>query len=247
MSDDLLVDFDDDIQINIPNNNLYSIEYDSTTTEFYRVTRERKLNTILQNDINFYPEKSFKFPYQWDPYTGERTNLDPYGSLCFHPDDLIYYFYLKRLDILWTDPKDETGGYYEGYYGDALGSGNDIFVNGRGSYTELYLFRLPIIDCYLHKKHDMSIITMGPKLTDLEIAEIDKLANIYYKDNYYITYGKNRPSLSRMKYLYDQAISKFPDLSLIGIDINNKNIKSEMIQEYRNNTNRNAVDLLKKM
>lgn len=189
--------------------NIYHDNYDETTTEFYKVLREKKMNVFLQDDKTFEPEKAFVYNWQWDPYTGERIMHDPIGGLYFHPDDLIYYFYLKRLNGLWIEPKDETGGYYEGYYGDLLGGGEDGFIISRGTHPELYLFRLPIFDCYLHKEHDMSVITMGAKLTDDDVQKIDELANKYYKSKY--KYGDKRPSLTLMKKYYDEAIKQRVD------------------------------------
>ena len=268
--DDLLIDFSDCDVVTVANTvnpksnpnvntDLYlqqGLIYDDTTTEYYRVIRNRKISTIMQDDIGFYPEKSFKFPYMWDPYTGERMKNkngtlkeDPYGPLYFHPDDLIHYYYLKRLDKLWCDPKDEAGGYFQGWYDDGVGSGKDMFLTGRGSYTELYLFRLPIHDCYLHPDHDMSLITMGPELTIDEINEIENLAETNYTSNYKSKYGKPRPSLKQIKALHDQAISKTPDLSTT-YKINRSNehsISKEKLKEYRDAENRLAVDKLKKM
>jgi len=224
------------------NNKIYKCEYDTTTTEFYRVMRERKLNVITHESIN--PEKSFKFPYQWDSYTGERNELDPFGPLYFHPDDIIHYFDVKKLDNLWIEPKDEAGGYYEGYYGDAVGSGDNILIKGRGLHPELYLFRLPIPNCYLPKKYDMSIITMGPVLTKDELKEIDRLANEHYKNNYIKTYNKSRPSLATMKQLYDEAISTKPNITAI---MGNTKTTEKNLESIRERANRNAVDLLRKM
>lgn len=263
MEDDLFVDFSDcEIDTSSGNNttniDLYKQQgliYDTITTEYYRVIRNRKINTIMQDEIGFFPEKSFKFPYMWDPYTGERLKNsdgslkeDPYGPLYFHPDDLIHYYYIKRLDKLWSDPKDEAGGYYQGWYDDGVGSGRNMFLTGRGSYMELYLFRLPIPNCYLSPNHDMSVITMGPELTIDEINEIEDLAEKYYTTNYIHTYGIKRPSLKQIKLLYDQAISKIPDLfNTYKINKTDEHLYSnEKIKEYRDAENRLAVDKLKK-
>lgn len=242
--DDDFVDFSD-----IPDNapvitNLYEKNgqfYNEETTEFYRVMRERKSSVITQDDMNFSHDKAFAFPYQWDPYTGERsTQCDPYGPLYFHPDDLIYYFYINRLKKLWVDPVDENAGYFQGFYGDLVGIGDLMDIKGRGTYTELYIFRLPIHNCYLPKDHDLSVITMGPKLTDSEIEQINYLATTYYKDNYRKLHKKERPSLKQMKYLYDQAISKTPYIT------SGKYGKKEL-EEIRNKMNREAVEKLKSL
>ena len=74
---------------------------------------------------------------------------------------MIRHYYKRRLKLLWNEPKDESGGFYQGYYGDAVGSGEEINIPGRGTHQELYLFRLPIDDCYLPPDSDLSVPTMG--------------------------------------------------------------------------------------
>lgn len=221
---------------------LYQKKYDSTTTEYYRVMRERKMNVILHDTQNYNPLQAFTFKYQWDPYTGERSKeLDPYGPLYFHPDDLIRYFYTNRLNMLWTEPIDEgnSGYYYEGMYGDAVGAGENIYIPSRGHYPENYLFRLPIVDCYIEKNSDMSIVTMGPKLNDDELIQIENLANTYYPKNYKNVYKTPRPSLTKLKQLYDQAINPTPDISQI-----ESLYKKLSIEELYNKANCLAVDEL---
>lgn len=183
------------------------IEYDKETTERYRVLRLRKMDPITYTETDEHC--AFQFKYKWDPYTGERQEEDPNGPLCFDPDVLIKYYYTKRVDKLWVHPRDETQGYYEGYYDDGVGAGDEFFLAGRGSHPEWYNFRIPIIDCYLSKDHNKQFITFGPKLTDDEIIEIDRLANSR-KDNYKSLFGHKRPSLGYMKELYDIAISVAP-------------------------------------
>lgn len=207
---ELFIDFDEcnaEEQTQIQEIKLYDKKYDVQTIEFYKNMREKKYNIISHDKFNYEPEQAFKFEYMWDPYTGERKEKDIFGALYFDPDELIHFFYKRRLNLLWNEPKDENGGYYQGYFGNALGSGHDILIKGRGLHPELYLFRLPIDDCYLEEDCDLSIITMGPKLTDQEIEHIDFLAETYHKKNYYDTYRKKRPSLKKMKELYDMAIN----------------------------------------
>ncbi len=242
--DDMMVDFSECTEIK-KKNTLYDKNYNETTTKFYRTLRENKINAIMQDNTGFYPEKSFIFKDQWDPYTGIRTGVDPYGALYFHPDDLIRYFYTKRLNMLWTELVDLN----QGYYDYAVGSEEDILIVNRGTYPEAYLFRLPILDCYLQHDCDMSLITMGPKLTNEEIQQIDTIAEKYYKNNYRDLYGKKRPSLVLIKTLYDQAISKEPDLEKLPEYQNliNKKLSKEKLTELRNKANRVAVDALKKM
>ena len=54
---------------------------------------------------------------------------------------------------------------------------------------------------------------MGPILNDKEIKEIDKMAK-KYKNNYFKRFNRKRPSLMKMKILYDSAINKNPDLGI---------------------------------
>jgi len=118
---------------------------------------------------------------------------DPIGPLCFNAFNLYNYYYLNRFKGLWNPPE----GQFEGYYGDLVGAGPDLEIKSRGSNPEKYLFRLPIIDCYLPPEHNFSIITMGPKLSNEDIEKIDKIL---------ITRGKNFIKLKNIKENYDCAI-----------------------------------------
>ena len=191
---ELYVDFQDEIiDKNIHNDekvSLYKEEYDDQTMTWYKNMRIKKYDAISHEIFDCDDSHVFKFEYMWDPLTGERLNKDPYGGLCFHPDDLIRIFYKQRLNGLWKPPTKEL----EGYYGEAVGSGENIEAKGngmRGMCPEVYLFRLPIADCYLKPDSDQSIIYMGPKLTNDEVAEIDRLAEAYHKNNYMTLYKKN--------------------------------------------------------
>jgi len=237
---DQLLSFDNVIYSNNKINNLYNKEYSHTTTEYYKALRNQKMDPISMQNIN--SNTSFAFKYMWDPYTGERLDEDPYGPLYFDPHNLIKYFYTNRLNGLWVEPVDEQGGYYEGYYDDGLGCGEDMFINSRGHHPERYLFRLPIIDCYLTNDHNDSVITMGPVLTNDEISLIEELSK-QNKDNYKKLFGKEKPNLINIKKNYDQAISKTPKID----DHNNANKNSDELKELYNRANRKAVDLLVKM
>ena len=240
-----LLDFDN--ENNEVKKSLYSEDYDNQTKEFYRVLRQQQTDPIIEEKLEL--DKCFKFPYIWDPYTGERKGLDPYGPLCFHPDVLIKYYYSNRLNGLWIKESDEDGGYYQGMYGEYVGIGEDMNIKSRGTYADQYVFRLPITDCYLIKKCDMSIPTMGPKLTVKEIIEIQKLAEKYYKNNYRTMFNMNRPNLYHMKTHYDNALTTKPDFgkdtqlynSLDPVKDANKMLELQI--KY----NRNAVDMLVKM
>lgn len=170
----------------------------------YLGLRKSKCDPIGMYKVNI--KNAFIYPYRWDPYTGEILGTDLYGPLYFDPDLLIKTFYTNRLNNLWVNPSNDSNGYYEGYYDDALGIGDTFFVSGRGHFNEWYIFRLPIVDCYLSKDHNLQMITMGPKLTLEEVEKIDKLANIK-PNNYKSIFGKPRPSLVEINKLYNTAIS----------------------------------------
>lgn len=207
-------------------------EYDFETMQRYRVFRDRKLDPIGLFELN--EEYAFKFPYKWDPYTGERTGVDPMGALWFDPDILIKLFHTKRLEKIWSQPQAD----YQGFYDDGVGAGETFYLSGRGYHPEWYVFRIPIIDCYLTTDHNKQIITFGPKLTDDEIKEIERLANLR-PNNYKNMHGHHRPSLSEMKRLYDIAIAKTPD-----VKVSDKNAN---LAELYTIENKKAVDLLNKM
>ncbi len=244
-------DFDlDNLNININNLNLVfeeksitdpKIKYDERTTEYYKTLRKLKLDPITCDELENKPH--FEFKYKWDPYTGERLEEDPDGPLCFDADTLIKYYHIHRLRDLWVEPKQEMYGLYQGYYdylvGAAVLKDNKVEINieGRGNCPEKYLFRLPIIDCYLPKEHNNNIITMGPILTDSDIKDIYEIANMN-KNNYKINYKKDRPSIIEMKKAYDQAINKNPI-------INYKYEKNLSEQEIRTKENHVNVAILK--
>ncbi len=216
------------------------VEYNKETLERYRVYRLRKFDPIAWFEVD--DEYSFKFYHMWDPYTGERKEPDENGPLCFDPDVLIWHYLSRILNKLWVQPSDESGGYYEGYYDDGAGAGEDFYLPSRGHHPEWYLFRLPITNCYLTKDHNNQFITFGPKLTDDEILEIDRLAK-KRPNNFKETFGRNRPSLMEMKTLYDQAISKTPTLD----EPVPKDISPEDLQNLYNRANRLAIDKLVKI
>jgi hypothetical protein len=255
MNEDLLVDFEDDEPVVVEKTVKYDDEYNEDTTVFYRTMREKKCDFVSHDIISCKPEHVFQYPYMWDPYTGEKKDTDPFGPLYFMPDELIYIFYKGRLKKLWIPPKDIVGGMdegqYEGCYGEAVGCGEDLDIPTRGKFPESYNFRIPIDDCYLPPDSDKSIPSMGPKLTNEEIMEIEELAEKHHKNNYQNVFGKSRPSLVRMKQLYDLALSKTPDLTKVleedGVDNKEENLSSEEIREYRYKANIRAVNELMNM
>ena len=187
----------------------------------------------------------FEFPDQWDPYTGERLGPDPHGPLVFHPTSLAKYYYTYRLRKLWVDKVDSNDGLFEGMYDDGVGGGDILYIEGRGHYPELYLFRLPIQDMYLTKDHIEQIPIIGPRLTDQEIEILNNKLKLV-KHEYVNYYGTNPPDLVQLKYLYDQAIAQVPEIQL-DKDQDMNNISLSKLQEMYNMANRVAVDKLRKL
>lgn len=178
-----------------------NIIYDKTTTESYRIKRIFKIDPLTEIEVP--DELAFKFNDIWNPYNGMREKIDPIGPLYFNAINLYDYFYSNRYRGLWNPPQ----GQYQGYYGDLVGTGKNISIKSRGSNPERYLYRLPIIDCYLSSNHNYSIITMGPELTENEISQID---SIVLKSHPKKTNSKFA-SLTQLKYYYDRALDISPD------------------------------------
>jgi hypothetical protein len=105
-----------------------------------------------------------------------------------------------------------------------LGCGKEMIINQRPC-PEKYLYRLPIIDCYLKKTHNHSVITMGPILTNEEIDKIDLLTT---------EYRKGRPTLKILKEYYDEAINNCPDIT----ELKNSNpnlTNKELVEKHNRN------------
>jgi len=216
------------------------LDYDKMTNEYYRVLRKRKLDPVLQYELE--EQYAFAFPYKWDPYTGERsTELDEYGPIYFDPDVLIKHFHSQRLRKLWN----ESDKNYEGHYDDAVGIGEDFYLTSRGNHPEWYLFRLPILDCYLTKDHNQQYITMGPILTNAELIEIEHKAHLNHY-HYYELFGTSRPSLSNIKKFYTNSISKIPSSEDLGLGTELP-CEEDKKQEIYEKLNRYAVDQLRKI
>jgi hypothetical protein len=175
------------------------INFDKTTKQYYKIMRELHLDPITYDKVP--DDLAFKFEYMWDPLTGERTQKDPNGPLYFNVKNLIKNFYYNRLRMLWIDGDIVNGLQYQGYYGDGVGAGEEL-INGRGANPHLHLFRLPIIDCYIPKDFNTSIITMGAKLTNEEINSIQEIYNKFDKKN------KKSNTLIIMKNLYEASIKQ---------------------------------------
>lgn len=185
----------------------------------YDIYRKLHIDPLTERDVNI--NTCFKFYDKWDPYTGERLGEDTNDPLCFNALTLRQYYYENRLNNLWVFPRTENGIEYEGYYDILIGAGKEIYIPSRGYCPEKYLFRLPIIDCYLNDDHNMSVITMGPILTDEEIEEIDELANIE-KGLSNVSY-----LLKDIKYHYDEALNNNPP-----ININDELERRNLIHKY---------------
>jgi hypothetical protein len=175
----------------------------------YSDYRFRQIDPILHIKLPVLKGKEvFKFPFMWNPYNGNREELDKKGPLFFDPDTLIHYFYSNRVNHLIEKTDDNVE-----YYGSGVGKGPIFNIIGRGDHPDWYLFRLPIIDGYLNIKEWGQAVTMGPILTDDELHEIDQIAKTY-GNNYYKLYKKPRPSLVELKKLYCSAIDTNPSINI---------------------------------
>ena len=208
--------------------------FDETTVETYRIKRLYKIDPILDTEIP--KELMFEFKFKWNPYNGIRDGLDTVGPLCFNALNLYDYYFTNRYKGLWTPPQDG----YQGMYGDMVGCGKNCCVKSRGQYPEKYLFRLPIIDCYLPPSHKLSIITMGPELTEDEINQIDSIVLKFHpkKSNSKFT------SLKKLKYYYDCALEMFPDQTSKDIDEIKSKYTNLSPNEINQKYNRIYVDKL---
>lgn len=196
-------DFVDFTSINIQDieNNTNSINYDKTTTETYRIKRLFKIDPLTDTEIQ--DKLIFSYKYKWNPYTGECTDIDETGPLCFNALTLYNYFFANRFKGLWNPPNDG----FQGYYGELVGSGLKLEIKSRGINPEKYLFRLPIIDCYLEENHNYSQITMGPLLSEEDIDIIDHIVLEHHKNK-----NKHITPLYLLKNYYDYALNSSFDL-----------------------------------
>ena len=184
---------------------LEEIKYDKTTNETYRIRRLFRVDPFTDQEIP--TNLVFEFAQVWNPYTGLKKKIDPIGPLCFNAINLYNYYYVNRHKGLWNPPTEQ----YQGYYGDFVGTSKSIKIKSRGANPERYLFRLPIIDCYLPPNHKFSTITMGPELTDDEISQIDLMM---LKSNHKKSVDNlttSLTSLTTIKYYYDNALNPSPD------------------------------------
>lgn len=232
---DFSFDSIDFLNINSNNEKTTNIsKYDSTTTETYRIKRLFKIDPLTDREVS--ENLAFIYPFEWNPYTGIKTNPDPIGPMYFNALDLYDYYWFNRYKGLYNPPQDE----YQGYYGDLIGSGSSIHIKSRGTNPEKYLFRLPIIDCYLPPNHNYSIITMGPKLTNEEIDQIDSIIlSSHYKRTH-----PNFMSLKLLKSYYDCALESNPDPNSDQIKELKKKFPNLSTREINEKYNRYYVDIL---
>ena len=221
----------------IDTNTNNEIKYDNTTNETYRIKRLFRIDPFTDQEIP--SNLIFEFEYTWNPYTGIRDKIDPIGPLCFNAVYLYDYFYSNRYKGLWNPPVEQ----FQGYYGDLLGASKGIKIKSRGTNPERYLFRLPIIDCYLPPTHNFSIITMGPELTDNEISKIDLVVQKSHPK-------RTQPSfatLTMIKFYYDNALNSSPDPNSDEIKELKKKYPTLTENEINEKYNRFWVDKLVKL
>ena len=182
----------------------YCEQYDNETLITYYHRRKNKLNAFSGERI---PKKiKFKFYHMWNPFTGERLDIDKNGPLLFNALEYYDFIFANRYRCLWINNNtiDEEA---NNYYGEILGTGKDMTINTK--YRHKYLYNLQIDDCYLPKNNDVnfrSLITFGPILNDDEIAKIDNIVKKNYKD---------RTPMSELKKLYDGALDNSPSIDII--------------------------------
>lgn len=216
---------------------LEEIKYDKTTNETYRIKRLFKIDPFTDKEI---PDNLiFEFLDIWNPYTGLREKKDPIGPLCFNAINLYDYYYSNRYKGLWNPPLEQ----FQGYYGDLVGASKGIKIKSRGTNPERYLFRLPIIDCYLPPTHNYSVITMGPELTDKEISQIDEIVMKLHPKRT----QSNFASLTMIKYYYDNALNPSPDPDSDEIKELKKKYSNLPTNEINEKYNRYWVDKLLKL
>lgn len=193
----------------------YTHEYDHNTTKTFKTLRLNKMDPITAMPIpeNLTP---FEVPNMWDPITGEFLKTpDPFGPIVFNPLGLIREFYAKRCSHVWNPAQDGADGYYEGYPGEGLGTGETFFVKSRGHYPEWFVFRVPIKNCYIEKDADRSVPRMGPKLSRDDIVrlyEFCKKATSQQLAEFSLTV---LPNIVQVYDTYMEAISLTPDISKI--------------------------------
>ena len=210
----------------------YAINYDENTKK-YCIYRKLNIDPLsLEVMDSSYPV--FKIYKIWDAYNGEFKENDPFGPLCFDPINLAIYFWTNRYVHLLKDSDDVNNISTD----DGLGAGVNFIVNGKGQYPERYLWRIPVVDCYIEKTNSVkenaflsSIPKMGPILLRKDIIELDCLVKKCAK--LYPNRLSRIPDLLGIFDIYHIAIDPEPDIS--GIH------NYESIMEARNMVNIDAA------
>jgi len=210
------------------------IVYDKQTCVHYKKLRDQHIDPITLEPVD--ENKAFKYYFKWNPFSGDKGQIDSDGPLCFSPISLAKYFYMNRLKNLWSVAVSDERGEQTGYYGNAVGNGPDFNIISRGDHPEWYLFRLPIIDCYMPENGNDQFITLGPKLTEKEITEIHELAQKYYKQEYKDLFSHKKGKQYGLLYLYNEyqnAIDKVPASfkSQTVLHPNQQNLKAKLYKE----------------
>jgi len=186
-----------------PNHN-----FNKDTTEKYYNCRINQLDAITGEPIE--NSKIIMFSYMWNPFTGKKIHQrDEYGPLCFNALILYEYYFVNRYKGLWI--QEDTLCDIQNTYGiEIIGTGNNI--NENHAMFHKYLYRLPIIDCYIPEKnsdikycnsYDL-VTTIGPILTVNDIKKIDRIVHIH---------DPTRTPLKYLKELYDGALDNHPDIT----------------------------------
>jgi len=192
----------------------YENNYNNSTKNYCTY---RKLNIDpLSLEVMDVKYPVFKIYKMWDPYTGEFKDNDPFGPLCFDPINLTIYFWTNRYNHLLKD----SNGIDDISTDDGLGAGVDFKISSKGQYPERYLWRIPIVDCYIEKTNSAkeeaflsSIPKIGPKLQRNDIVE---LYNLVKKCVNIQPHRLSRiPDLPAMYDIYHIAIDPQPDISKI--------------------------------
>lgn len=190
----------------------HDLEFGTETQEYVKLRKQRVDPLTLEPA----GDDAFEFHFRWNPYNGERKDIDRDGPLCFNPDNLIHYFYVNRCRFLWHEEvRDNNGVIFQPYYDLGVGNGPKFNVPGRGEHPEWYLFRLPIVNCYTPANHNPQVVTIGPMLTKSEIKIIYKLA-CRTRPRYREMFGTDRPNLIKLFTLYEGSVNPNPELIIRG-------------------------------
>jgi len=205
-------------------------EYIKNDKYYYILNRINRICPLSFEKV----DRGFIVKNIWNSFIGKFNKIeDPFGSLVFDCDYLIYYFYSNRLKYIYTHGTINT----TGYLGDAIGKYPLFNIPGRGNHPEWYLFRLPINDCYIDNKV-IKYVTMGPELSRDDIINI---YNISINNNTYeLKFNHKIPNIIELYDLYHLVINKCPyeiDNSIIEVLGNEyiTQLKMDYYMPYINN------------